>query len=247
LRHNVPEIVWSSGWSRDGERLLLGTEDTGLVVVDPTTWRVERRVYLDGGVQTIAQSPDGRILALANEDQPQVWLLDAASLEPVRTLELPASAFAFDLSFSPDGRWLAAGADGGSLSVFDSATWRLAQPPVQVDNHFVAQLEWLPDGRTVVASGRDGTVSLYDVRRGLIRARPLPGSDELGVGYTHMIPGPSEELVVLSGERAGRRYPMRPARWLADACAIAARDLTRAEWNRYLPDRAYERTCTPLL
>jgi len=34
-----------------------------------------------------------------------------------------------------------------------------------------------------------------------------------------------------------------PARWLTIACAIAGRNLTRAEWHQYLPSRPYQITC----
>ena len=44
------------------------------------------------------------------------------------------------------------------------------------------------------------------------------------------------------GEPA-HRYPLDPARWLARACTVAGRDLTRAEWDRYLPDRPYAPVC----
>lgn len=39
---------------------------------------------------------------------------------------------------------------------------------------------------------------------------------------------------------------MRPADWIGTACAVAGRDLSEAEWARYLPDRPWEQTCTDL-
>jgi hypothetical protein len=41
-------------------------------------------------------------------------------------------------------------------------------------------------------------------------------------------------------------YPMTSTTWVEAACAIVGRDLTRAEWNQYLPTRPYEPTCTDL-
>ena len=35
-------------------------------------------------------------------------------------------------------------------------------------------------------------------------------------------------------------YPMTPSAWLRTACAVVGRDLTRAEWDRYLPGREYD-------
>jgi hypothetical protein len=31
--------------------------------------------------------------------------------------------------------------------------------------------------------------------------------------------------------------------WKEHACTVAGRDLTRAEWERNLPERSYERVC----
>ena len=42
-------------------------------------------------------------------------------------------------------------------------------------------------------------------------------------------PAPGDELVLWGGDQPGLRYPLDPAVWLATACQIAGRDLTRAE------------------
>jgi hypothetical protein len=105
----------------------------------------------------------------------------------------------------------------------------------------------LDDGRTIATTGSDGTVALFDVERGLVRARALPASGEPGTGYTYLAPEPGKELVVLSGDRSGRRYPLDPSAWLHEACVIVGgRDLTPAERDRYLPGRDDRPTCSDL-
>jgi hypothetical protein len=37
--------------------------------------------------------------------------------------------------------------------------------------------------------------------------------------------------------------PLRPAAWVATACAIAGQPLTLAEWREYVGDRPYRPTC----
>lgn len=252
------ELVWGAGWTPDGASLLLGTEgrlddehDGGLVVVDVTTWTPQRRVALGGSVQVMEPSPDGRVLAVASaEPGPDVvWILDAATLDKQQTLRPGDNDGVFDLSFSPDGQRLAVGGELGLLHVFDTSTWQRAQDPVQVHNQFIQQVEWMSDGKTVATAGADATVALYDSGRDLVRAVPLPASSETDVsgnlqqGYTHLVPGMTDEIIALSGERSGRAYPLDPSEWLSLACDIAGRDLTRDEWARYLPDRPYGPTC----
>ena len=48
---------------------------------------------------------------------------------------------------------------------------------------------------------------------------------------------------MLNEDGPGHVYPLDPARWLARACTVAGRDLTQAEWDRYLPDRPYRPVC----
>ena len=38
-------------------------------------------------------------------------------------------------------------------------------------------------------------------------------------------------------------WDLDPDHWETIACRMAGRDITRAEWNRYLPHRDYEPVC----
>jgi hypothetical protein len=48
---------------------------------------------------------------------------------------------------------------------------------------------------------------------------------------------------VLGVTGAGIVWDLRPASWLRQACAIAGRTLTRAEWAATLPQRPYAPAC----
>ena len=72
-------------------------------------------------------------------------------------------------------------------------------------------------------------------------AAPLPGVPGAGVvpiftpGGTHLIAAHSN----------GRAYvwDIRPASLVRQACEVAGRRLTRAEWDEFLPGREYEPAC----
>jgi WD40 repeat protein len=245
----VARGVWCAGWTPDSGRLLLclgATENSmgGVAVVDPRTGEVERVVELPTPPQAMALSPDGRLLAAVSETTPDVYVFDADTVTLERTVPLGADDRPGALAFSPDGERLAAGGDAGLVHVIDTETWRPAFEPIQAHDDPLLQVEWLPDGRTVVSSGADGSVRLSDAERGLALARPLPASTTPGNSHAHFLPEPGDELVALSGDRPGRRYPLDPEVWLDEACAVVGRDFTRAEWDRYLPGRDYEPTCS---
>jgi WD40 repeat protein/DNA-binding SARP family transcriptional activator len=251
------EPVWGTEWSADGSRLLLGADggpsptDGAIVVVDPRTGDILQRVDVGYAPQVMELSPDGQTLAAASalegsptDSPPTVRLHDARTLEQHRTLQLGDAGHSFDLSYSPDGRWLAVGGSHGMLTVFDTRTGRPLRPAVRVHDQFVGQVEWLPDGRTVVTTAPDGRAALYDVERGLVRTSGLPGSDSGTQGYTYLLSMGADHLTVITGGEPGRRYPMELSRWLDYACTVAGRDLTRDEWASYLPGREYRRICT---
>ena len=71
-----------------------------------------------------------------------------------------------------------------------------------------------------------------------------PSSDPGGAPVHLLATG--GELIALSGDAPGRRWPMQPDAWLRQVCAVVGRDFTRVEWEQYLPGRPYEPTCSDL-
>jgi WD40 repeat protein len=245
-------VVTCVEWAPDGSRLLLCVQDSSvtgsigdLVVVHPETGDVGTRVGFGGAARASALSPDGRLLAVASASRPAVIILDAETLDHLRDVQLRATDTVEDLSFSPDGGMLAVVGLGGLLQLVDPVRGEPVGEPVRFAAPLL-QAEWLADGETVVVAALDGTVSLFDAGQGLGRTPRMPASGDVAESHVHLLPGAAEELVAFSGELPGRRYPLQPAAWLAEACAIVARDLTRDEWERYLPGRPYEPTCSDL-
>jgi WD40 repeat protein len=243
-------VVCCATWTHDGSRLLIGTQGLGntggISVVDPATWEVvEEGVELPVKPEAIELGADGRWLAVASGDSDEVVILDGGTLDVRQTVPLRAGDRLTTLSFSPDGRLLAAGGEFGTLHLFDTRTWT-AREPVRLGEGPMLQIEWLDDDATVVATDGDGTVALFDTERAVVRSTPLPGAVDGGPAATYVIPEPSREILAISERPTVLRYPTDPAVWLREACAVVGRDLTRAEWERYLPGRPWAPTCSEL-
>ena len=97
------------------------------------------------------------------------------------------------------------------------------------------------DDRTLATSA-DGTVRLWDIESEQAVGAPLPG-----------LPGHAVIGLPHAGrQRRDRRLRHRPgiplghptASLIRQACGIAGRTLTRAEWDEFLPGRGYEPACT---
>ena len=51
------------------------------------------------------------------------------------------------------------------------------------------------------------------------------------------------ELVTVSGDGTGVIWNIDPASWKKQACRVANRNLTPAEWHDFLPQRSYRQVC----
>ncbi|MCO1577901.1 hypothetical protein M8C13_19285 [Crossiella sp. SN42] len=80
---------------------------------------------------------------------------------PVHGLQTNAGV-APPLRFSPDGRFLAAGAAGNTVTVWETATFqRWASPRGHTER--VLDLDWAPDSRSLASASQDRTIVLWQL------------------------------------------------------------------------------------
>lgn len=149
-----------------GERLLVvGETGDVLLVVDPATGSVVRRVDLPGAPHDVATSADGSTVAVALRDADRVVLLDGETFE-VRG-ELPAGREPLGVRFVPStGQILVA--NGGSRDVM----------ALTADGGQVRRWGAGTEPYAVAVSG-DSQVAAVANRRALLRPEPLLPATEL--------------------------------------------------------------------
>src|SRR4029077_7323080 len=131
------------------------------------------------------------------------------------------------VAFSPDGTALAPGGGTGDARFWGAASGVEIGPRVVTSAGWVLNLAWTPSGKTLVSSGTDGTVRLIDVATKTV-AGVFPGPENQGVDAT---PSPDgSRLYVAYATGQGLDWALDPAAWARDACALAGRTLTKAEW-----------------
>jgi eukaryotic-like serine/threonine-protein kinase len=158
--------AWSVGFSPDGKHLASGHTTGTVSLWDPATGRLLRT--LEGrhrlGVQEVAFSPDGRLLASAGGEETKLW--DVSTGAEIRTFSGHADAV-FGMAYSPDGKRLASASLDGTVRLWDVETarecyaFREHQGPV-------FGVAFSPDGRRVASGGWDMAVKIWDPATGAV-------------------------------------------------------------------------------
>ncbi|MER5350111.1 trypsin-like peptidase domain-containing protein [Kitasatospora sp. NPDC002551] len=116
-------------------------------------------------VDTVAFSPDGKILATAGDDK-SVRLWDVDTGKTLDTLTGHTNSV-FSVAFSPDGKTLATASFDGTAQLWDVDTGS-SRTTLESHNGIVTAVAFSPDGRTL-ATGDGSDLNLIDVTTGTTR------------------------------------------------------------------------------
>ena len=144
-----------------------------------------------GGVNSVAFSPDGRMLASGSDDK-TVRLWDPATGEHLRALTGHTEGVN-SVAFSPDGRMLATGGYD-PVRLWDPATGEHLRA-LTGHTEGVNSVAFSPDGRLLATGGRDKTVWLWDPATGE-HLRALTGHTE---GVNSVAFSPDGRLLATGG------------------------------------------------
>jgi WD40 repeat protein len=150
------------------------------------------------------------------------------------------------LAFYPLGDvvLLATGSYDGSLQLWNPYT-RDLKPEGRSLVRFssgIASLAFSPDGRTLASGRTNGTLILWDATD-IATTNPKPIGDPLLGSPSNILSMAfsNDSQTLYSGDEIGNllAWDISPERWIERNCNLAKRNLTKEEWEQYLPNKVF--------
>ncbi len=235
----------------DGETLLVTQLGEDGKPANAIAWSTQARTpstaydLPTGSVDGLAVTPDGRRIALGTADGTLVVDLETGITRRLQDAMHPTA-------LSPDGQILVT-TQGADVVVWDVSS---ARRDGEARRHTgdVLSAAWSADGRWLASVGADGLVVVWDART-LQPSRVLTGHHG-PVLMAHFAPDNrtlytvGDDGSVLAWDLTGTRgvgsrldAASDEASLVRLACALAGRDMSHEEWQRFLPDRPYQHVC----
>jgi len=200
-------------------------------------------ITVDRTIHDLQLSPDGRFFTVVLDNPGLVggvvetW--DVRTRRRVRALRFPRTPSI--ARFSPDGTLLAVGNLSGQTRVYETAGFKPVTPVLAGEPGTIVGAAITPDNRTLATGSATGAVQLWDIRSGQALGAPLPGVPSSGVIPAFTPDG--RRLVATYASGRAYVWDIRSASLIRQACRVAGRRLTRAEWAEFLPGREYDPAC----
>lgn len=144
------------------------------------------------------------------------------------------------LAFAPN-RTLATGTQGGIVQLWNPISGAQIAGPVAVAAGPVTSIAFDPSGQRFATTGQDGTGKLWFTST--LRQEGATLKTDQSAASTAAFEPNGSDLLVIDDHGNAFTWPTSLPDWERRACAIAARNLTHAEWGQYVPRRSYTTVC----
>ena len=195
-------------------------------------------------VRSIDVSPNGNIIAGGTEEG-SILLWDRNNNNLQQTFANDAGNSFYTVTFSHDGRYLAAGDKRGHVDIWNLASGKKLYE-LSGQSARIMDVKFSPDNSLIAACSYDGTVAIRKMDQ--LSGSPIILNEHhswvLAVAFS-----PDGSLLASSSDKGEKILlsPSSPEKMADYFCNNLSRNMTRSEWSTYVaPDIPYEKTCKNL-
>lgn len=133
--------------------------------------------------------------------------------------------------FSPDGRWLAAGFENGSVQLYD---YTKSEVSYQLSGHsaWITDIQFSPNGQFVATASMDKTAQVWNMQR--LNEAPIVLRDQTDWAWTVAFSTDNQKVVVGCQNGQLHNYPFNIRQMADQLCGHLSRNLSTAEWQRFV-------------
>ena len=244
--------VLNVAFNPNGQILASTSRDDTIILWDMSTFQPigEPLTGHTDDVLEAAFSFDGKILASASWDG-SIILWDVGTQKAIGKPLTEHEGAVVSVAASPIEPILASAGRDGKIILWDISTGQSVKTLFQESPGTVWRVTFSPDGKTLASAGcaqltargncEHGEIRLWDVATGRQMGQSFVGHQDVAWAITFSPDGKK----LASGGRDGAIivWDLDLDSWIKQACDIANRNFTEAEWQQYLGDEAYHETC----
>jgi len=226
------------------------------VVMDPedpnylqvTTWPA-----LEGGgnINGLAFSQDGKRLASSYCSLPSsgrkclsssIWLWDVETQRPEFIAELEGAGLVRALALDPKGKYLAVGAENGTIVVYDLATGKPLPLSIKPSPSEVLSLAYSRNGEMLAGGNRAGDMLLWNAASGY---QDLGRLNIGSSGALYSLAFDPDGVHLYTGGESGdiTKWAISPNEWIKIICERVGRNMTANEWREFFFNEDLQETC----